>query len=88
MTTVYAINETQLKPEVRQHIERQKLNHIKLDTDLIGEDSRTQFMAWADERGFCLDSIWSSHGEPFEREDTQLAWDIWQASRAYMIASN
>lgn len=55
-----------------------------MQTELAGEDSRTQYHAWADDKGFEMSEVWSSIGEPFESEDTQLAWEIWQASRAVM----
>lgn len=58
---------------------------INNDDNLIpAEGSREQFYLWADEKGFCMDEIWSSVGEPFESKDTQLAWEIWQASRSFI----
>ncbi|GAA4087161.1 hypothetical protein GCM10022414_07400 [Zhongshania borealis] len=45
-----------------------------------------QFEAWADEKGFCLDQIFmSTNGvpdNPYENEDTKLAYEIWCASRS------
>lgn len=82
--TVYCSNETTLKPEVKKHLE----SLIALRAEMQGEESRTQFHAWADEQGFCMDEVWSSVGEPFEDENTQLAWIIWQASRAVIGAQS
>ena len=31
-----------------------------------------------------MSEVWSSIGEPLKANDTQLAWEIWQASRAVM----
>jgi len=45
------------------------------------QECREQFEEWADSEGFCLDSIWSSDGDPFENKDTALAFEIWKASR-------
>lgn len=77
---IYCSNNTLLKPEVIKHFEALKA----MKTELAGENSRTQFHAWADDKGFEMSEVWSSVGEPFENEDTQLAWEIWQASRAVM----
>lgn len=81
---VYCSNETTLKPEVKKHLE----SLIALRKEMNGEESRAQFHAWADEHGFCMDEVWSSVDEPFENEDTQLAWLIWQASRAVISAQS
>lgn len=81
---VYCSNETALKPEVKKHLE----SLIALRKEMNGEESRAQFHAWADEHGFCMDEVWSSVDEPFENEDTQLAWLIWQASRAVISAQS
>jgi len=46
------------------------------------ETSRELFEEWATEKGFCLDSIWSQEGMPYEDQDTALAFEIWQAALA------
>lgn len=82
--SVYCSNETTLKPDVKKHLE----SLIALRKEMQGEESRAQFHAWADEQGFFMDEVWSSVGEQFEDEDTQLAWLIWQASRAVLGAQS
>lgn len=46
--------------------------------------SRERFEDFANEKGFCLDSIWSSVGEPYEDHDTRIAYEIWCASENSM----
>lgn len=54
---------------------------VSIVGDTAWDDSREQFESWAEEKGFCLDAVWSSEGMPFEDKDTLLAFDIWNASR-------
>lgn len=52
----------------------------------MSNKAQEEFEGWADEKGFCLDQIWMSTAgvpeNPYEDEDTKLAYEIWRASRS------
>lgn len=51
------------------------------------KDERQEFEAWAEDQGFVLDcDFFEVSGQYYDRDDTQLAYDIWRAARASVAA--
>lgn len=58
-----------------------------IPTGATGEDERKAFEAWADDNGFALDcDFFEVSGQYYDHDDTQLAYDIWRAARAAIVA--
>jgi hypothetical protein len=58
-----------------------------IPTGATGEDERQAFEAWADDNGFALDcDFFEVSGQYYDHDDTQLAYDIWRAARAAIVA--
>jgi hypothetical protein len=53
------------------------------------EEIKLAFEEWADSKGFCLDQLFMSTDgvplNPYENNDTHLAFEIWCASRGVTV---
>lgn len=53
------------------------------------ENVKLAFESWADKKGFCLDQIFMSSAgvpvNPYEDNDTKLAFEIWLAATESVI---
>jgi hypothetical protein len=48
----------------------------------MSEQMRKEFEEWAEDKDYCLDTLFFSGVNSYKSADTFVAYEIWQASRA------